>query len=74
MMLSDLQLNECAKIIEMPKDKNFALRLYDMGISEGCKVKCLLKPLLKSPILFLIKDTLIAIRLSDCRKIEVEYE
>ncbi len=72
MVLADLNVNQSAKIVKLPSDTAFSLRLCEMGIGVGSDIKCVVKPIFKSPILYSIKDSLIAIRLCDSKKIEVE--
>ena len=74
MTLSSLKENQSAIITKLPNDERFALRLCEIGISKGQKIVCVIKSVFGSPILYFVKDSFISLRLSDAKKIEVEYE
>lgn len=71
MCLCDLNINDSAVISEINHSEIIKRRLYDLGFTEGAKVKLLLvspSNLIKA---YLIRDSLIAIRDFDANKIEV---
>lgn len=71
MMLSDLKETQWATISRLPDDYIFSLRLCEMGLCTGQKVQCVAKSLFSSPVLYCVKDSLLAIRLADAKRIEV---
>lgn len=71
MCLCDLNINDSAVISKINHSETIKRRLYDLGFTEGAKVKLLLvspSHLIKA---YLIRDSLIAIRDFDANKIEV---
>ena len=47
-------------------------RLCDLGLVKGTKVRCILKSPLGDPKAYLFRDSVIAIRKTDAKKIQVE--
>lgn len=72
MSLFDLKIDESARIKCINTDESIKKRLFDIGLIENTKVKCLLKSLPGDPKAYLIRGTVIAIRKDDAQKIEVE--
>lgn len=71
MCLCDLNINESAVISKINHQEKVKRRLYDLGFTEGAKVKLLLVSPSKLIKAYLIRDSLIAIRDCDACKIEV---
>ena len=71
MCLCDLNINESAVISKINHLGKAKVRLYDLGFTEGAKVKLLLVSPSKLIKAYLIRDSIIAIRDCDARKIEV---
>lgn len=47
-------------------------RLLDIGLIENTEIECLFSSIMKDPIAYLIRGAVIALRLEDSQKIEVE--
>lgn len=71
MMLSDLKEMQWATISGLPDDYIFSLRLCEMGLCQGQRVQCVTRSPFSSPILYCVKNSLLALRLADARNIEV---
>ena len=74
MKLKDLNINEIAYIKNINLSGIKKRRLYDLGFINGEKVEKMFTPLFKDPSCYKIKNTFIALRNEDARKIEVSYE
>ena len=74
MFLSDIKEGKYAVIRSLNFNGEFRVRLRDMGFCEGEKVRCLKRALLKSPILYRVKDSSIALRRVDAERIEVSCD
>ena len=71
MMLSDLKEMQWATIIRLPDDYMFSLRLCEMGLCQGQKIQCVTRSPFSSPVLYCVKDRLLALRRADAKRIEV---
>lgn len=67
MVLCDLKLNSSAYIKEIKLNNTSKLRLYELGLIEGTKIKLILKS--KGINAYLFRNTQIAIRNNDASKI-----
>ena len=70
--LNDLKLNEIATIESVETSQNIKRRLMDIGFVKGEKVKLILKNFGDNMRAYKIKNTVIAIRLSDTKNILVK--
>ena len=70
--LDRLKINDRAIIKSINCDKLVKIRLLDMGFNTDEEIKCVLVSPSKYIKAYLIKNTLIAIRNSDTKKIMVE--
>ncbi|MGN0528912.1 MAG: ferrous iron transport protein A [Eubacterium sp.] len=71
MFLSDMKAGQTGVISSLPDNDNFSVRLMDLGFCPGEKVECLNIALMKSPVLYRVKGTNIALRKCDARKVGV---
>lgn len=71
MNLCDLKLNEKAKIKKINHDSSIKRRLYDLGLTKGAKIELMLISPSKCIKAYRIRDSLIAIRNKDAKKIEI---
>ncbi len=74
MFLSDVKEGKSAVISGLNFNSEFKVRLRDMGFCEGERVCCIKKALLRSPILYCVKDSSIALRKIDAGRIEVSCD
>lgn len=72
MTLCDLKINQTAKIKTINHSHDIKRRLYDLGFVNGTLIKSLLKSPSNNIKAYYIRDSLIAIRNSDAKKIEVD--
>lgn len=73
MILTDLKLNETAEIISLIiEDKKFNVRLQELGLYVGSKVKLLNFSPLKQTILLQIFNSVFAIKQEIAQLIEVK--
>ncbi|MEG0770861.1 MAG: FeoA domain-containing protein [Clostridia bacterium] len=72
MLLNEIDENETKKVSKINSKGSMRTRLMDLGIIEGCSIKKLFISPFKDPIAFLIKGAVIAIRVNDCKEIEIE--
>ena len=70
--LNDLKLNEIATIESVETSQNIKRRFMDIGFVKGEKVKLILKNFGDNMRAYKIKNTVIAIRLSDTKNILVK--
>lgn len=72
--LSDLDIGQNAVITKVLASEEMHRRFLDIGMVEKTKIKCVLKANGQDPLAFLIRGTVVAIRKSDCEKIEVSID
>ena len=71
MFLSELADGQSGVISSLNFQADFARRLSDMGFCNGERVKRICAGAFGSPILFLAKDSAVALRKCDAESIEV---
>ena len=71
MNLCDLKLNEKAKIKIINHNSVIKRRLYDLGFTNGAKIELTLISPSKCIKAYRIRDSLIALRNKDAKKIEI---
>lgn len=72
MKLSELGKGECGKIISINSDPVLKARFSSFGISRGSTVYVIEQTISKNTIEIRIKNTKIALRLSEAQTIEIE--
>ncbi len=70
--LSHLKIGEKAVLKKIDEDLEIKKRLLDIGFTKGSMIECVMKSSFHGPVAFSIKNTLIALRECDSKKIEVE--
>ena len=70
--LKDLEVGQKAVVDKLEIDGSIKRRLLDIGLIPGSKVECIMKSPLGSPIAYMIKGAMIAIRKEDLDKIFVK--
>ena len=71
MLLYDLKEGQSGKLTALLFDTKLSERLRDMGFCEGETVSCVKRAAFKSPVLYRVKGSLVALRKSEALKIEV---
>ena len=71
MLLSDMKPGDRCIIENINIDNSIKRRLLDLGIVKGTLVECLYESMFKSPVAYLVRDTVIAIRKKDSCNIQV---
>ena len=71
MNIFNLKLNEKKKIKKINHDSSVKRRLYDLGLTKGAKIELMLISPSKCIKAYHIRDSLIAIRNKDAKKIEI---
>ncbi len=71
MLLYDLKEGQSGKLTALLFDTKLSERLRDMGFCEGEEIMCVKKAVFKSPVLYRVKGSLIALRKAEAEKIEV---
>ena len=69
--LNNVLINEEVYVSRIDCDKSIKRRFLDIGLSKGCKVVPVFKSISGGIRAYLIRNSLIAIRDSDCEKIMV---
>ena len=69
--LDKININEECIVIDILFDNKFSQRMNDIWIIENSKIKVLFKSIFNDPTAYLIKDSIIAIRNNDAKKILV---
>ena len=70
--LNELKINEEGTIISVNTNSNIKRRLMDIGFVKGEKVKLILKNFGDNMRAYKIKNTVIALRVSDTKNILIE--
>lgn len=70
--LNELKINEEAVIVLVEAEKSIKRRLMDVGFVKGEKIKLILKNFGDNMRAYKIKNTIMALRLSDTKNILVE--
>ncbi len=70
--LDKLKLKKSGIVVKNQAKKNIKKRLLDIGLTEGCIVKCILESPSKDIKAYLIRGSLIAIRDIDSKNIIME--
>ena len=70
--LDTLEDNETAKVLKIETDNDIKRRLWDLGLTQNAKITRIGTSPLGDPIAFMIKNTVIALRIVNCRQITVE--
>ena len=71
MFLYELKEGQRAEISELFAEGEFSSRLRDMGFCEGEEIMCVKKAVFKSPVLYKVKGSLVALRKAEAEEIEV---
>lgn len=74
MNLNDLKLGEKGILKNIADDLEIKKRLQDIGFTKNSQIECVLTSAFKGPIAYRIKNTVIALRRDDAKKILVEVE
>lgn len=74
MLMSDLNVCETAKVVQINSNSSLKRRLYDLGFFPNSRVECVLVSPFSSPILYKVNGAFIALRKKDAKEIEVAYE
>ena len=74
MLLYELEEGAQAKIRSLGLEPSFASRLRDMGFCEGEAVTCIRIAAMKSPVIYRVKGTLVALRKRDAERVETDNE
>lgn len=72
MTLDLMKIGDKKKIIHIDNDLSIKKRLLEIGLSNGIEIECILINPFKNLSAYRVKDTTIAIRKSDGKKIEVD--
>lgn len=72
MFLSDLEDGEMCLVKKINLSGDFIKRLKDFGINQKSKIKIIRKSKNNCPVIFLVKNTFLALRSEDAKKIIVE--
>ncbi len=71
MTLSEMQVNQTAKIDEVLCDSGLARRLFDMGFVSGQNITCTNIGALGTPIAYNLHGCKIALRKKDAQKLTI---
>ncbi|MBO5733296.1 MAG: FeoA domain-containing protein [Clostridia bacterium] len=71
LFLSSLVPGECGIVENIDVKSPIRNRLFDLGIVPGTKILCVMKSPLGDPIVYFVRGTLIALRISDSSRISV---
>ncbi len=72
--LDQLKTNQTAQVTNVKLEGTMRRRLQDLGLIPGTKVKCTNKSPSGSPMAFLVRDTIYALRNEDSHLIEVAVD
>ena len=71
MFLSELKDGQSGVISSLKADAAFSRRLEEMGFCSGEAVLCICRSAFGSPILYSVKDSMVALRKNDASLVEV---
>ena len=71
MTLDLMKIGDKKKIVNIDNDLSIKKRLLEIGISNGEKIECILRNPFKNMCAYRVKDTLVAIRKDDAKRINV---
>lgn len=71
--LNQIKNNQEVEITEITADTRLLYTLSSIGIAKGSKIKRLRASPLGDPVLYLVKNTRVAIRKRDAAGVEVKY-
>lgn len=63
---------QCARVTRLGHSGDMNRRFRDIGLIEGTVVQCLQKSPWGSPVAYLIRGAVIALRAGDCEKVWIE--
>jgi len=69
--LDKIELNIKYKIVEILLDEHIKKRIYDLGMIENTVIEAVYKSPFNDPVAYLVRNTIIAIRNNDAKKIIV---
>ena len=72
--LDTLEENETALVLKIQTDSDIKRRLWDLGVIENAKITRLGSSPLGDPVAFMVKNTVIALRLVNCKQITVKKQ
>lgn len=70
--LADLTQGDMGIVQELSVSGSIRRRLQDLGLTPGTKVECLMVSPLGDPIAYLIRGVVVALRLSDSRRVMIQ--
>lgn len=70
--LSSLNIGDKVKLEKIDDNLELKERLIDMGFTKNSEIECVLKACFNGPIAYRIKNTTIALRKKDAKKILVK--
>lgn len=70
--LNKLKIGQKAILQKIEDDLEIKKRLLDIGFTKGSQIECVRKASFHGPVAYKIKNTIIALRDIDTRKIHVE--
>ena len=71
MKLNDVPIGETVIIKEINTDNDDYIRLFDIGITPNSEITPVFQSAFKDPRAYLVKESIVAIRDDDARKINV---
>jgi len=72
--LNQLKIGQSGILNKIEDDLEIKKRLLDIGFTKGSKIECMMRASFRGPIAYKIKNTVIALREIDSKKISVEVE
>ena len=72
--LDTLKENETATVFKIETNSDIKRRLWDLGFIENAKITRLTTSPLGDPVAFRVKNTVIALRLLNCKQITVKKQ
>lgn len=63
---------QCARVTQLGHNSDMNRRFRDIGLIEGTVVQCLQSSPWGSPVAYLIRGAVIALRRADCEKVRIE--
>lgn len=72
--LDQLRIGETAKIVEVNGDDAVAIRLMEMGLTDGEPIRMIGKAPLGDPLEFEIRGYRVSLRSTEAKRVEIERQ
>ena len=69
--LASLPLGKAAEVVSVHHTPEMQIRLFELGMTPGCPVRCIYSAPGGAPRAYLVRGTVLALRNADAKSVEV---